>query len=111
MSLAKRHLIKYNAAHGAGQRGEVKTALLASTTMSKAEISKIFKQLDAYPDDRKLILREINDVINKIGIRVVYVEGKSWQKETKSLHSNNDTLNKILYLLQHPRNFPVLSSL
>lgn len=89
MALVNRNVVKYNAALGAGERGEIKAALLASTTMSESEIQTVFEQLDAYPDDRAMILKEINKVLNKRSINVVYVSGVKWQKETTELDGGN----------------------
>lgn len=85
MSFAKRPMITYNASLGAGERGEIKAALLASTSMSADEIQTVFEQLDAYPSDRAAILRDINKVLNSRSITVVYIEGPKWQDETADL--------------------------
>lgn len=77
--------VQYNAAKGVGERCELKAALMSSTNMSESEIQTLFEQLDAYPSDRPQILREINGVLNKRGICVVYKGGKVWQKETLTL--------------------------
>lgn len=93
MFTARKENITYNAALGPGERTEIKYALKHATTMSERDIETVFQQLDAYPDDRAMILGEINQVLNPRGIVVVYnVPAPRWQPETKELQGGSDEL-------------------